>query len=218
VADVIAVPAAWSQAVCLLGGEQRVADDAAADLVARYAEPHRRYHDGAHVRAVSRDSAELAGELRLPARERAVLAVAAAAHDVVYAGQPGEDERRSAAWARAWLERAGVGEADVARVESLVLATVTHSAPSSDLTAWVLLDADLAILGARPADYDRYRRAVREEYAAFDDEAWRVGRSAVLSGLAARAPLYATAAAQRRWETVARANIGRELESLASDR
>jgi predicted metal-dependent HD superfamily phosphohydrolase len=158
---------AWSRAVCVLGGDQQVADDAAADLSARYAELHRRYYDSAHVQAVLRDSAELADEVRLPATERALFAVAAAAHDVVYDGRPGEDERRSAAWACEWLVRAGVGEPHVAWVEALVLATLAHSAPLEDLTALVLLDADLAILGAEPAAYDRCRRAVCEECAAF---------------------------------------------------
>jgi len=103
----------------------------------------------------------------------------------------------------------------VARVEELVLATIAHSAPPGDLTAWALLDADLAILGADPQAYDRYRLAVREEYAALDEVAWRAGRTAVMSGLLARDPLYRTGAARGRWEAIARANIARELQSLA---
>lgn len=206
--------AVWSRAVCVLGGDRHVAEAAAAELVARYAEPHRRYHDTEHVRAVLRDSATLADELRLPELECALLATAAGAHDVVYDGQPGEDERRSAEWAREWLVLAGVAEVHVARVEALVLATLTHSAPSEDLTALALLDADLAILGADQATYDRYRVAVREEYAALDEPTWRAGRAAVMSELLARVPLYATAAARDRWEVAARANIARELDSL----
>jgi predicted metal-dependent HD superfamily phosphohydrolase len=208
------VEAEWSQAVCTLGGDEQVARAAGAELVTRYAEPHRRYHDSAHVRAVLRDSAALAVELGLSAVERAVLAVAAGAHDVVYDGQPGEDERRSAAWAREWLVRAGVDEPHVARVEALVLATLSHAAPSGDLTALALLDADLAILGADQEAYDRYRAAVRAEYAAFDEETWRAGRAAVMSGLLARHPLYVTTAARDRWEAAAKANIARELDSL----
>ena len=207
---------AWTAAVRLLGGDGQVAAAAAADLAARYAQPHRRYHDNAHARAVVRDSAVLARELRLPAAERAVLTVAAAAHDVVYDGHPGDDERRSASWARDWLTQAGVPRAHVARAEELVLATVTHLAPPRDLTAWALLDADLGILGADPAAYDRYRAAVREEYAAVDEPAWRTGRAAVLTKLLAREPLYGTGAARQRWEATARANIARELESLTA--
>lgn len=206
----------WTGAVCLLGGNQQVAAAAAADLAARYAEPHRRYHTNAHVQAVLRDAAILAGELGLPEEERAVLTIAAGAHDVVYDAHPGDDERRSASWARDWLARAGLGEVHMARVEELVLATLTHLASSDDLTAWTLLDADLAILGADREAYDRYRVAVREEYAALDEPAWRTGRAAVMSGLLARDPLYGTGAGRRRWEAVARANLARELDSLTA--
>jgi predicted metal-dependent HD superfamily phosphohydrolase len=209
------VEAAWTDAVCLLGGNRQAGAAAAADLAARYGESHRRYHDGEHVRAVLRDVAILAGELRLSAEERAVLTIAAGAHDVIYDGHPGDDERRSASWARDWLTRAGIGEALVARAEELVLATMTHSAPPDDLAAWALLDADLAILGADPAAYDRYRAAVREEYAALDEPAWRAGRAAVMTQLLAREPLYGTGAARQRWEATARANIARELDSLS---
>jgi predicted metal-dependent HD superfamily phosphohydrolase len=212
------VEKAWTDAVGRLGGDRRVAAAAAADLAARYAQPHRRYHGTAHARAVVRDAAVLAGELRLPADERAVLTIAAAAHDVVYDGLPGDDERRSAAWVRDWLTRAGVARAHVARAGDLVLATVAHLAPPQDLAAWALLDADLAILGADPGAYDRYRTAVREEYAALDESAWRAGRAAVMAKLLGRDPLYGTGAARQRWEAAARANIARELESLTADR
>jgi predicted metal-dependent HD superfamily phosphohydrolase len=208
------VETGWTDAVCLLGGDQRVAEAAAADLSARYAEPHRRYHTGAHVQAVVRDAASLAGELCLPAPERALLTIAACAHDVVYDARPGDDERRSASWARDWLTRAGVAPVHVARAEELVLATTTHSAAPDDLTAWALLDADLAILGTDPSGYDRYRVAVRQEYAAVDEPAWRAGRAAVMSRLLSRDPLFQTAAARQRWEAAAKANITRELDSL----
>jgi predicted metal-dependent HD superfamily phosphohydrolase len=210
------VESEWTGAVCLLGGDRQVAEAAAADLAARYAEPHRRYHDVAHMRAVVRDAAILAGELRLTATERALLTIAAGAHDVVYDGHPGDDERRSASWARDWLTRAGVARAHVARTGELVLATMAHLAPPDDPMAWALLDADLAILGADRAAYDRYRAAVREEYAALDEPSWRAGRAEVMAGLLARDPIYRTGVARRRWEAKARANIARELESLTA--
>jgi predicted metal-dependent HD superfamily phosphohydrolase len=208
------VESTWTGAVGLLGGDRQVAAAAAADLAARYAEPHRRYHDVAHMRAVVRDAATLARELCLTASEHAVLTIAAGAHDVVCNGHPGDDERRSASWARDWLTRAGVAEAHVARTGELILATMAHLAPPDDLTAWALLDADLAILGADPGAYDRYRAAVREEYAALDEPVWRAGRAEVIAGLLARDPIYGTGAARRRWEASARANLARELESL----
>ena len=202
---------AWCDAVAVLsadaaGGSPDHAVGYAADLERRYAEVHRHYHTAAHVEAVLRDCAWLAGELALPARERAVLALAACAHDVVYSGRAGEDERASAQWARDALGDTPGGE----RVAQLVLATITHEA-GDDLAAAAFLDADLAILAAPEPAYDAYAAAVRAEYADVTDEGWRAGRGAVLRGLLARDPIYRTPPARERWEVAARANLTREL-------
>ncbi|HEV7205124.1 MAG TPA: hypothetical protein VGN18_10970 [Jatrophihabitans sp.] len=207
-----AIRQAWDDAICTLGGTP---DRAADDLVTRYAEPHRRYHTTRHVEAVLADADRLGTELGLTARDRAVVVLAACAHDVVYDARPGEDERASAAWAVAALTRAGLAPELASRVEALVLATLTHEAAPDDLPAAVLLDADLAILAAPPADYADYVAGVRAEYAAVPDDAWRTGRSAVLEALAARAELYVTAPARARWEAAARANVARESAALA---
>ncbi|NUT46831.1 MAG: hypothetical protein HOV94_05845 [Saccharothrix sp.] len=193
--------ARWHEAVGELGGTH-----GPGDLAERYAEPHRRYHDAVHALAVVRDVRALAADRTT--RERAVLTLAALAHDVVYDGAPGQDERRSAEWVRARL--AGLPEAD--DVAGLVLATADHT--SDDPLTCLLLDADLAVLAAEPADYERYRAAVRSEYAHVPDEAWRVGRAGVLRDLAGRDPLYVTPQARARWEARAKANLAAELSSL----
>ena len=203
------VDRSWLSAFTALHGDARVARDAWSYLEWQYGEPHRRYHGLAHAAAVARDSAQLARDL--PFSERAVVAVAAWAHDVVYDAVSGEDERRSAAWLRHWLTRAGVAEPHIARAEGLVLATAGHQAPEDDEAATALLDADLAILGATPAEYDAYAIAVREEYAKYDDTAWAAGRAAVLENLLAHAPLYRSEAARSRWEAAARRNLAAEL-------
>lgn len=197
----------WRTSVEVLGGTP-----APTDLVTRYREPHRRYHDLHHVTQVVRDARLLAGDRS--GRDLALVTLAALAHDVVYDGRPGEDERRSAAWARERLAAAGVPAADVDRVEGLVLATLTHEVPDGDGLAAVLLDADLAVLGGGPDAYERYRTAVRAEYAHVDDDAWRVGRAAVLRSLLDRDPLYRTGAARARWAAAARRNLAGELAAL----
>jgi predicted metal-dependent HD superfamily phosphohydrolase len=193
----------WDQAIAQLGGRLTSASD---ELVRRYAEPHRKYHNAAHVDAVLRD-ARLLSDVDDP-----VLVLAVCAHDVVYDAKPGEDERASAAWVRAALTEAGVGEDVVARVESLVLATITHS--SEDPVAWILLDADLAILAAPVDVYSVYVAGVREEYSKYPDEMWRQGRAQVLKSLLDRKNLYQTEKARALWDTAARANLRRELSEL----
>jgi predicted metal-dependent HD superfamily phosphohydrolase len=195
----------WRKAVGLLGGTPLT-----TDLATRYSEPHRRYHDLDHARAVARDSVLL---VPLSDQEKAVLILAACAHDVVYDAVPGADEQRSADWARDWLGRSGLAHvAD--RVVELVLMTIKHAADPGDSAACALLDADLAILGSSPADYDAYAAAVRQEYSAVADEAWRSGRSRVLSSLLERDNVFLTPAGRDRWEAQARRNLARELASL----
>lgn len=195
----------WDDAVRTLGG----APDA-ADLIERYSEPHRSYHNTFHVASVVRDSWALADTFTFTTEERAILTLAACAHDVIYEGKPGDDERASAAWARQRLT--GLEEEQITRVESLVLATITHS--SEDRLAQVMLDADLAILGSEPEHYERYRQAVRQEYGQYDDETWRAGRTKVLKTLLDRQDLYVTEPARELWDAAARTNLARELQTL----
>lgn len=197
----------WAEAVTALGGVPR------AGLEARYAEPHRRYHTLEHAAAVARDSAWLAEGL--DEVERAIVAVAAWTHDVVYDAKPGEDERASAAWAREALE--GVAEPHKKRVEGLILATTKHDAPAGDHLATALLDADLAILGASEERYAAYAEAVREEYAKYPDDVWREGRIAVLEGMLSR-PLYRSEAARTRWASAAERNLTAELTHRRRER
>ena len=164
----------WAGAVSALGGGERAARLDGDDLERRYSEPHRRYHTGEHVRAVLADAAWIADALALTAADRALLRLAACAHDVVYDARPGDDGRASARWAGCALDRAGLGDTAVRRVEQLVLSTLAHEAPAGDPVAAALLDADLAILGAEPSAYDRYSRAVRAEFSSVPDNGWQV--------------------------------------------
>ena len=94
------------------------------------------------------------------------------------------------------------------------MATMAHDPADADEA--VLLDADLSILGAAPATYDRYVAAVREEYAHVDDAGWRAGRSGVLRGFLDRPQIYATASdAGPRRERGTCANLERELATLS---
>lgn len=204
----------WSDTVTSLGGTRPEADDAAHDLVRRYAQPHRRYHNATHVTAVLADAEWLATCQDLPPAELPVLRLAVCAHDVVYDAVPGEDERSSAQWAHERLNAAGVSAAVATRVASLVLTTIAHEAAPDDPTATALLDADLAILGTAPAHYDRYARAVREEYERVPEELWRAGRAAVLQRMMNAERLYRSPQAAERWERAARANLRRELDAL----
>ncbi|MGP3965399.1 HD domain-containing protein [Nonomuraea sp. 3N208] len=180
-----------------------------AELIARWAEPHRRYHDLAHLTAVLDAVDRLADEAEDPAAVR----LAAWFHDAVYDGRPGWDEERSAQLAQSRLPRCGVPAARVAEAARLIRLTAAHDTlADGDANGAVLCDADLAVLG-RPG-YEAYAAAIRQEYAHVPDDLFRKGRAEVLRRLLATPRLYRTARAADLWEERARANMTAELARL----
>jgi predicted metal-dependent HD superfamily phosphohydrolase len=183
----------------------------AAELAARWAEPHRRYHTTTHLRAVLAAIEPLAGL----AEDIVAVRLAAWFHDAVYDGRPGWDEERSAQLAEARLPACGVEPGRAREVARLVRVTGSHAYDVGDADAAVLCDADLAVLGGSPEEYAAYARAVRAEYRHVPDDLFAAGRSAVLRGLLANDNLYGTAAARDLWDRRARQNMTRELAELA---
>jgi predicted metal-dependent HD superfamily phosphohydrolase len=196
----------------LIGRWRRLAadDEIGRDLLRRWSEPHRRYHDVRHLTAVLDAVDDLADE----AADADAVRFAAWFHDAVYTGRPGDDERDSARLAESALRSAGADDARVAEVVRLIELTHGHDPAPGDRNGGVLCDADLAVLGGDPAGYAAYAAAVREEYARVPEEEFRRERSTVLEGLLARDPLFSTATARDRWEENARRNVETELTLL----
>jgi len=183
-------------------------------LLARHREKHRRYHTAAHVAWVIRHVDELASVEPIDHLDEVVAA--AFYHDAVYEPTYPANERASARLARRDLASIGWDADAVERVASMIEATehgATGAGDTSGDTA-VLLDADLAILGADPAGYSTYVTGVRAEYRHVTDDEWRTGRAAVLEGFLDRPTIYSTPAARELWETRARANLAAELAGL----
>lgn len=186
-------------------------EEAGADLVRRYAEPHRRYHTVDHLSEVLDHVGELAAE----ADDAEAVLLAAWFHDAVYDPSGGDgNEERSAELAERVLTQAGRPAETVAEVARLVRLTATHDPAEGDRNGAVLCDADLAVLAADPGRYAAYAAAVREEYAAVPDEAFRRGRADVLRRLLGLPALFHTRRGRERWEEAARHNLAAELMLL----
>jgi predicted metal-dependent HD superfamily phosphohydrolase len=205
---------AWMRAVHQLGGRGDLAAAAAGELDRAYAAADRSYHGTAHIQDVLEKVGLLGAEAGLDEAGMATVSAAACAHDIVYQGKAGEDERASADWALRALVGSGVPASESRRVHDLVLFTIDHVAPPSDLQAAVLLDADLGILGSDPERYATYLTAVRRDYLEVPEAVWRIGRAAVLQALLDRIELFHTEAARHRWDAPARRNLAAELAEL----
>jgi predicted metal-dependent HD superfamily phosphohydrolase len=181
-----------------------------ADLRARYREPWRHYHALAHVADCLAWVAVLCG----PGNDRPVLELAVWFHDAVYDPRRRDNEARSAVLVREQLGGIGVPVRTLDRVAALIAYTAGHVAPDTDADAAVLLDADLAILGAAPAAYDAYAAAIRREYAHVPADPYRKGRLAVLQTFLNRPRIYRTPYCQNALEAAARRNVTRERDHL----
>lgn len=181
-----------------------------ADLLRRYGEPHRRYHTAEHLADVLDHVDDLAGE----ADDADAVRLAAWFHDAVYDPARADNEERSAVLAERMLADTDLAPATIAEVARLVRLTTTHDPGAGDRNGAVLCDADLVVLAADPERYAAYAAAVREEYAAVPDEAFRTGRADVLRSLLALPALFRTATGRQRWEDAARHNLRTELMLL----
>jgi predicted metal-dependent HD superfamily phosphohydrolase len=194
-------------------------------LLMRYAEPHRHYHTATHIMFVLRhlDDAARASGVGLSSE---VLA-AALYHDAIYDPAAGDNEALSAVLAAKDLAEIGWQGRRCASVAAMIVATAGHiveqPATGDDdqdddcdrVATTMLLDADLAILGADPGAYQAYVNGVRAEYSHVSDELWITGRSAVLQVFLGRPRLFATEHMHAAFEHRARANIEAELAALS---
>jgi predicted metal-dependent HD superfamily phosphohydrolase len=196
-------------------------DDLLEGLLARHREPHRRYHTATHVMWVVRHvrhllTASPAGAVgavdAVAGVDADAVLLAALFHDVVYDPTRADNEAVSAALAVRAAEAFGWTLERQATVERLVLATAGHAPTAPDEA--VLVDADLAILGAEPKDYAAYVQGVRVEYRHVPDDQWRTGRAAVLQRFLDESPLFHTEVMHRERESRAKANLAAELAGL----
>ena len=194
------------------------------DLLARYEQPHRKYHTSVHLSEML-TALKTLYKRHHTATPRAVL-LAAWFHDAVYEANPGEDEAASADLARTTLaplaSTGSLTNREVTAIAHLIELTASHQLAdgieeytSGALTradAAFFLDADLAILAADSPRYTRYVAGVRAEYAHYTPDAFTRGRAAILQGFLNRTTIYASDTAHLLWDAPARLNLRTELE------
>ena len=181
-----------------------------ARLLERYREPGRHYHTLQHLDECFAAFDLLRGEARRPGE----IALALWFHDAVYDVRRHDNEAESAALALECL--AGADDDLRGRVAALILATRHHGTgggadKDDDNDSAILLDIDLAILGAPARRFAEYEAQIRAEYAHVPADVYREKRREVLRGFLERPRLYATAIFHETIEDQARANLAASL-------
>ena len=180
----------------------RISPEVERELAARYGEPHRAYHNADHIAELLRWFDELTWDSPREIYDAILF------HDVIYDPTRADNEARSAELA---LQH-GASE----RTAELIRLTAKHgSLTTADPDTAQFLDADTAILGAPPAQFDAYDAAIRTEYQHVPDAAYRAGRRAFLEKMQARPRLFLTDYFHDRLDAQARANLARAISRLA---
>ena len=176
------------------------------ELLAGYAEPQRQYHTQQHLE----ECLALLEQVRDLAEHPEEVEMALWFHDAIYDVKGSGNEERSAEWAHRALVAAGVAPTAAERVRQLVLVT-RHDGVPGNVDEQVLVDIDLAILGAERPRFDEYERQIRDEYAFVPGFLFRRKRRQILRTFLDRPVLYSTAMLRERLEARARENLRRAI-------
>ena len=136
-------------------------------------------------------------------------------HDVIYNPQAQDNEEKSAEYAESTLSALKIPQIIIDRVKQLILTTKNHQALPTDIDSQILLDADLAILGATEWEYQTYAQAIRQEYSWMSDVVYQIGRQQILYNFLQRERLYLTDYAYTNLEKKARRNLWLEATNLS---
>lgn len=178
-------------------------------LATRYCEPHRAYHNLHHIGHCLAEFAPISNLTTTPKSVEAAIWF----HDVVYDTHAHDNEEQSAAFAVGVLTQAGLDHTFVRTVKHLILAT-KHVGVISDPDAAMLVDIDLAILGAPRDHFARFERQIREEYSWVSKTDFVAGRTKILRQFFDRPKIYQTESFRLRYEDTARANISWAINQL----
>jgi predicted metal-dependent HD superfamily phosphohydrolase len=178
-------------------------------LIACYSESHREYHTMQHLN----ECFVHLEKLRSIAEHPAEVEIALWFHDAIYQTSRTDNEEKSAKWAIDSVRAVDVPGDVAMRIHDLVLVT-RHDGIAIDSDAEVLVDIDLAILGAEPARFDEYEHQVREEYAWVPQPLYQRERCKVLHQFSSRQTLYRTELFHTLYEAQARINLDCSLARL----
>jgi len=196
----------FGRAVRRVGGTGR-AERACDELVRRYTRGNRHYHTLEHVAACLR----WFDRLRAISERPAEVELALWFHDVVYEPYEDDNERRSAELAQTILNGVGVPAEACRRIAEYIVATARHVGTGDGA---LVVDVDLAILGAPEPDFSRFEDQIRREYVEIPDTEFRRARGAVLRNFAARQHIYQVPALRDALEQKARTNLERRIREL----
>lgn len=181
------------------------------DLVKRYSESHRAYHNLKHIEACLVEFEEVRGL----AVDPKAIEFAIWYHDAVYDTKRNDNEEKSCQLAIDVVRKFRIPINFGRVVLNHIMATKHSSVPTHPDTQ-LFVDIDLSILGKKEERFDKYEEQIRFEYSWVPREQFNLGRSAILKSFLERPRIYSTDFFFEKYEAQARLNIERSLKHLTA--
>ncbi len=193
---------------CMVAGAEFDEAHAFDELVGLYHEAHRCYHTMSHVEHCLMQMD--AGAKAMGGNDAVEMALWY--HDAIYDPRSSDNEQRSAELFKK-RARAVVTDDFCETVCRLIDVTTHKNSPVTDDEKFVV-DVDLSGFGLPWQAFNDDSTRVRREYLHLSDEQFVDGQRRFLQSLLDRKSVYSTDFFRERYETVARANIARQLAAL----
>jgi predicted metal-dependent HD superfamily phosphohydrolase len=181
--------------------------DMLAQIVDRYFEINRYYHNVMHITRME-DAYEKYFGSKI---NDDALYLSLWLHDVVYVPGSNTNEEDSVNFFLDTVDNSKIlfWPGEVEKISNAIMSTKTHN-PSNELEQ-IICDLDLEILSADKYAYDAYASAIRAEYSNFSDEEYIEGRKKFLDKMLWKDTIYYSEQ-MKHLEPLAHANLLRELK------
>lgn len=177
----------------------------------------RYYHDETHLQHVidmldwSRTALEKTGEVThlSPGEKQNLFDTVELAlwyHDIIYDPTAKDNEAQSRDMFLAHAAAAGLPESIQHKVAALIDLTAAHTSASS-LMENLMVDCDLAVLGADKDTFQKYDDNIRKEYAFVPADIYAQHRAAVMQHFLDSKPVFKTKAFQNAFNASAERNL-----------
>lgn len=182
-------------------------DSVYLELIDYYNEPHRFYHTAGHIQMCLNQLDLAIHEIK----DRDAVEMAIWFHDVIYEIDGSENELKSAAYFRNLSDQVMTPEFRQ-KVYDMILTTIHHkNAPKGD--ACYVVDVDLSSLGMPWDSFKKDSEAIRKEKVNLSDQEFLECQHPFLQALLDRPRIFFTEFYGNLYESRARANIQRQLDT-----
>jgi pantetheine-phosphate adenylyltransferase len=153
------------------------------DVVSRWQEPHRHYHNESHLQFLLREIEKLAGQGHISTAQKEILLMIAFFHDVVYDATAGDNEEKSATLFSQLTQETDHTQS----ITQAILDTKTHQ-PRNDISR-IFSDLDMAVVTR--SDFTEllaWEKGIAREYQFVDYSLYKMGRIALLEHFSKQYP------------------------------